>query len=78
MIEGPSGGQVNLLAGHGRLDEAGGRYVPLLFDRFCDEHDIKHRLTKIKHPWTNGQGERMNRTIKEATAKPTTTTATPS
>ena len=32
-------------------------------------HSIEHRLTKIKHPWTNGQVERMNRTIKEATVK---------
>jgi transposase InsO family protein len=24
-------------------------------------------LTAIKHPWTNGQVERMNRTIKQAT-----------
>jgi transposase InsO family protein len=30
---------------------------------------IEHRLTKIKHPWTNGQVERMNRTIKQATVK---------
>jgi transposase InsO family protein len=30
---------------------------------------IEHRLSKIKHPWTNGQVERMNRTIKEATVK---------
>jgi transposase InsO family protein len=28
--------------------------------------DIEHRTTKPKHPWTNGQVERMNRTIKEA------------
>ena len=40
-----------------------------IFDRACAEHDIDHRLTKIKHPWTNGQVERMNRTIKEATVK---------
>ncbi len=33
------------------------------------ENGIAHRLTKIKHPWTNGQVERMNRTIKEATVK---------
>src|SRR3546814_15593398 len=40
-----------------------------IFDRVCDEHCIEHRLTKVKHPWTNGQVERMNRTIKEATVK---------
>jgi transposase InsO family protein len=32
-------------------------------------NDIDHRLTKPKHPWTNGQVERMNRTIKDATVK---------
>lgn len=26
-------------------------------------------VTKPKHPWTNGQVERMNRTIKDATVK---------
>jgi transposase InsO family protein len=31
--------------------------------------DIDHRLTKPRHPWTNGQIERMNRTIKDATVK---------
>lgn len=36
-----------------------------IFDRVCDEHGIEHRLTKVKHPWTNGQVERMNRTIKD-------------
>jgi transposase-like protein len=40
-----------------------------MFDLRCDENGIDHRLTKIKHPWTNGQVERMNRTIKEATVK---------
>lgn len=39
------------------------------FDLCCNEHDIEHRLTKPRHPWTNGQVERMNRTIKEATVK---------
>ena len=40
-----------------------------IFDRVCRENDIEHRLTKIAHPWTNGQVERMNRTIKDATVK---------
>ena len=40
-----------------------------IFDRVCNEHEIEHRLTKSKHPLTNGQVERMNRTIKDATVK---------
>ncbi len=40
-----------------------------IFDRVCDQHGIEHRLTKPYHPWTNGQAERMNRTVKEATIK---------
>jgi len=40
-----------------------------IFDRVCHENKIEHRLTKVNHPWTNGQVERMNRTIKEATVK---------
>ena len=40
-----------------------------VFDRVCREHEIDHRLTKLNHPWTNGQVERMNWTIKEATVK---------
>ena len=37
------------------------------FDRVCWKHSIEHRLTKPNHPWTNGQVERMNRTLKDAT-----------
>lgn len=40
-----------------------------IFDRVCHEHGTKYRLTKVYYPWTNGQVERMNRTIKEATIK---------
>jgi hypothetical protein len=39
------------------------------FDLTCAVHGIEHRLTNPNHPWTNGQVERMNRTIKEATVK---------
>lgn len=39
------------------------------FDRTCRQLGIEHRLTKPNHPWTNGQVERMNRTIKEATVQ---------
>jgi len=49
-----------------KQDKYAGHHI---FDRVCDEHDIEHRLTKINHPWTNGQVERMNRTLKEATVK---------
>jgi hypothetical protein len=39
------------------------------FDMICEANDIEHRLTNANHPWTNGQVERMNQTIKEATVK---------
>lgn len=45
------------------------RYATHMFDMQCREHGIEHRLTKPNHPWTNGQVERMNRTIKEATVR---------
>lgn len=45
------------------------RYSVHMFERVCRENDIEHRLTKPNHPWTNGQVERMNRTLKDATVK---------
>jgi transposase InsO family protein len=39
------------------------------FEFACAKADSDHRLTKPKHPWTNGQVERMNRTLKDATVK---------
>ena len=39
------------------------------FEVACARNDSDHRLTKPKHPCTNGQVERMNRTIKDATVK---------
>lgn len=39
------------------------------FDMICEANGIEHRLTKPNHPWTNGQVERMNPTIKDATVK---------
>jgi transposase InsO family protein len=39
------------------------------FEYACAQNDIDHRLTKPRHPWTNGQVERMNRTIKDATVR---------
>jgi transposase InsO family protein len=44
-------------------------YRSIPFDRICNAHCIEHRLTQVCHPWTNGQVERMNHTIKEATVK---------
>jgi len=44
-------------------------FMTHMFDMRCRENGIEHRFTKINHPWTNGQVERMNRTIKEATVQ---------
>ena len=53
----------------GRYPEIEAIFGGHIFDRVCDQHGIRHRLTKPYHPWTNGQAERMNRTVKEATIK---------
>jgi transposase InsO family protein len=49
--------------------DAGEPFWAHAFEYACAQNHIDHRLTKPKHPWTNGQVERMNRTIKEATVK---------
>ena len=53
----------------GRHPELEAMFGGHIFDRVCRDHGIRHRLTKPYHPWTNGQAERMNRTIKDATIK---------
>jgi transposase InsO family protein len=42
---------------------------PHIFDVVSHEHGIEPRLTQVNHPWTNRQGERMHRTLKETTVK---------
>ena len=63
----PAGG----LDRHGNQgDDGAWRTLPRACLRIClRTADVDHRLTKPKHPWTNGQVERMNRTIKDATVK---------
>ena len=39
------------------------------FELACAQNDVDHRLTQPRHPWTNGQVERMHRTIKDATVR---------
>lgn len=43
------------------------------FDLACAQLGIEHRLTRFNHPRTNGQVERMNRTIKDARSRGSTT-----
>jgi transposase InsO family protein len=56
-----------------QFGDAGGRRVyerghhP--FGRVCRAFGIEHRFTKPYHPSTNGQAERMVRTLKEATVR---------
>jgi len=39
------------------------------FDKLCQDNNIEHRLTKFRHPWTNGQVEVFNKVIKDHTVK---------
>ncbi len=47
-----------------------------IFDRVCREYEIDHRLTKIKHPRTSGQVERMNARSKAPPSSGSTPTTT--
>ena len=58
-----------LLLPHCKPKARDGSVKPHRFDALCQQLGIEHRLTKFRHPWTNGQVERMNRTLKEATVK---------
>jgi len=49
--------------------DSGGLFRAHAFELACALNHLDHRLTKPKHPWTTGQVERMNRTLKEATVK---------
>jgi transposase InsO family protein len=44
-------------------------FLTHVFGMRCQENGIEHRVTKLNHPWKNGQVKRMNRTIKDATVK---------
>jgi len=34
-----------------------------LLQRVCKDHNLRHSVTKPRHPWTNGYVERLNQTI---------------
>jgi transposase InsO family protein len=55
-----------------KQDVRDGRHT---FDRACGEHGIERRLTRVNHPRTNGQAERMNRTIRTRRPSSAATTA---
>ena len=41
-----------------------------IFEEFLKKHNIKHRYTKVRCPWTNGYAERFNRTLLEEFYQP--------
>ena len=45
------------------------QFLAHAFEYACAQNHVDHRLTKPRHPWTNGQVERMNRTLKDATVR---------
>jgi transposase InsO family protein len=63
------GNRCSAAAEIGRALQRGEIFRAHAFAFACANANIDHRLTKPNHPWINGQLERMNRTIKEATVK---------
>ncbi len=47
-----------------RAMDHGEQLLAHAFEYACAQNHIDHRLTRPRHPWTNGQVERMNRTLK--------------
>ena len=45
------------------------RYIAHMVAMGCHVHGTEHRYNTVNHLWTNGQVERMNRTIKDATVR---------
>lgn len=39
------------------------------FDQTCQDQHVEHRTTLVKHPWTNGMVEAMNKKVKANTVK---------
>jgi transposase InsO family protein len=39
------------------------------FDKACQDNRIEHRTTLVKHPWTNGMVEAMNKKVKANTVR---------
>lgn len=52
-----------------RMLDAGETFRCHAFELACAQAGVEHRLTRPNHPWTNGQVERMNNTLKEATVR---------
>lgn len=49
--------------------DAGEPFWAHAFEYACRQNIIDHRLTEPRHPWTNGQVQRVNRTIRDATVR---------
>ena len=48
------------------ISDNGGEFVGALFQDFCNDFGIQHRLTTAYHPQSNGLVERLHRTLKQA------------